>query len=557
MLFHTRKAYFMQSRSDQVRRRGMTAPAIVALALFLLTACSVEDPDQASEDEGEASETATDEEASEAADSGDADAELSVGYTEDTYGPDRLGKWPLNARLYDTLVNMNEDLELQPMLATEWDHDVESNTYTFQLREGVAFHDGTEFTAEDVAFTLGRTAEDPTNYQKLSPDGITVVDDHTIEVTPGERNNRLIEQLAHPSFGMNRADSDPMDPVGTGPFQFVQYDPDEQLVVERFDDYWDSDRVPQVAGITFNFVDDFQTRVLGLRSGDLDIIADVSADATDEVEGVEGAELATSGPAAFGRVDMNIAGEEPYDILEDEQVRHAVAMAVDREELIDTVYSGFADTEPLPSHLFGEHADSVEGVAHDPEGAEELLAEAGWEESGDGIREKGGEQLALSYLPLSPTPDANRIGEVLQQQLSDVGIQVELDPAGDPAITSERREAGEYDLLHQGGSQNDANPCFLLDLLYYSPEQGGRDSNAYLAPGGAVDDAIDACREAESIDGAKEAAAETARLLIEDEYIYIPVGNAYRIWAHADAVEGFVAHPGLGRANFEEISVSR
>lgn len=543
----------------------MAACGLLGVMLFIaMVGCSVEEP------VGEAEETAADT-TGEGAGEADADAEtetpaaadvssdrvLRVAYTADTYRPERVGKWPLNTRIFDTLVNMNEDLELEPMLAVEWEHDIETNTYRFHLREDVLFHDGQEFTAADVKFTLDAAAEaNPRNYQQLTTEGIRVVDDHTVEVTPGQRNNRLVEQLAHPSFGINRADSDPLEPVGTGPFRFVEYQPDEQIVVERFEDYWDPERAPGFAGIEFSFVDDAQTRVLALRSGELDVIADVPADATGEIEGVPGFTLARSGPAAFGRVDMNIAGVEPHDILQDPLVREAVARAVDREDLVETVYAGNADPDPLPSHLFGEHATAVEGVPHDPDTAEGLLDEAGWIVGDDGQRSKDGRALVLSYLPLSPTPDARLIGEVLQEQLAGVGIQVELDPAADPAITSSRREEGLYDLLHQGGSQNDANPCFLLDLLYYSPERGGRESNRFLAPGGAVDDAIDACREAETLDGAREHAAEAARLLIDEQHIYIPVGNAFRIWAMSEAIQGFVAHPGLGRANFEMLQVT-
>lgn len=537
--------------------RRLVVASVVALVALAAAACSVEDPEEADTAETEPDDGIAEDDATNAGGGGEAGV-LRVAYTEDTYGPERLGKWPLNTRMFDTLVNIDEQLEIKPMLATDWDHDVDSNTYTFELREGVTFHDGTEFTAEHVAYTLHRSAEqNPRNYQKLATDSVEIVDDHTVEIAPGERNNRLVEQLAHPSFGINRADSDPQDPIGTGPFAFVEYEPDERIVVERFDDYWDPDRVADVERVEFSFVDDFQTRVLGLRGGDLDVIADVSADAVSEVEGVDGVEVVRSGPAAFGRVDMNVAGEEPHHQLADPTVREAVAHAVDREALIETVYGDNADREPLPEHLFGEHADTVTGVTHDPDEAEALLAEAGWEPGDDGVRTKDGDRLTLTYLPLSPTPAANLIGEVLQEQLSRVGIEVELDPSGDPAITSERREEGRYDLLHQGGSQNDANPCFLLDLLYYSPERGGRESNAFLAPGGAVDDAIDDCRTAETLEGAREHAAEAARLLIEEEHIYIPVGNAYRIWAVRDDVDGFVAHPGLGRANFEELTLTR
>lgn len=481
---------------------------------------------------------------------------LTIAYSDDTYQigeddrPD-LGKWPLNARIFDTLVNMDEQLQVEPMLAERWEYDPAANSYRFHLRRGVMFHDGSEFGAADVKDTFDRiSATNLRNSQRLGPDSVTIVDAHTVDITPEVENRRLVEQLAHPSQGINKAGSDALRPVGTGPFRFVDYQQEDRLVVERFDDHW-GERA-RAERITFRFVPDAQTRLLGLRSGELDIIADVLPDATDEVESAPGLKLARSGPAAYGRIDINIAGEEPHEIGADPLVREALAHAVDRRVLVETVYGDNASADPLPPTLYGSFALQAEGVAHDPERARELLGQAGWVPGADGVRIKGDRRLSLLFLTLSPTPDARLIGEVLQTQLQDVGIEVQIDSGADPAITSSRRENGEYDLLHQGGSQNDANPCFLLDLLYSSPAAGGRESNRFLAPGGPVDDAIARCRAAPTLDEARQWAAEAAHLLIDVDQIYIPAGNAFRIWAMKQEVEGFVAHPGLGRASFAE-----
>lgn len=530
-------------------RRPHTLVAALVLALWvLLGACDAGGTDR---------DAAVDTDAESPAPQPQEEQVLTVGYEEDTYSfgegarPD-LGKWPLNPQIFDTLVHMTEELEIEPMLAETWEYDRNTNTHRFELREDVVFHDGSAFTADDVKYTVDTiAAANPTNYQQLGPDSTVVVDPHTVEITTTEPNERLVDQLTHASFGINRAGSDPLEPIGTGPFRFVEYTENDRLVVERFDDYWGE--TAKADRITFRFIEDQQTRLLGLRSGELDLVYDVPVDAVQEIEASPDLALARSGPAAFGRIDMNIAGQEPFDILEDPQVREAVAHAVDRSALVETVYGDNADDNPLPGHLFGEHADEVEGVPFDPDRAAELLEEAGWARNSTEIREKDGRQLSLTYLTLSPTPDARLIGEVLQDQLSAVGVSVEIDPSTDSGITSERRENGQYDLLHQGGSQNNTDPCFLLDLLYYSPERGGREGNRFLAPGGAVDDAIEDCRSAPSTDEAQMHAAEAARLLIEELHIYVPTGNAYRLWASRANVQDFVPHPALGRGNFKDI----
>lgn len=486
---------------------------------------------------------------------------IDIGYSEDSYRTlgelTDFGKWPLYTRVTDTLVNMNDSLQVEPMLAERWEQLPDTNTFRFYLREGVQFHDGSEMTAEDVKYTMDRIIEEgPRNYQKLGPESVQVVEPHTIDITPTEVNNRLVLQLVHPQFGINKAGSDFLKPVGTGPFRFAEYVPDSRFVVERFDDYWDDARIPEAQRITFRFLPDLQTRLLGLRSGELDLIGDIIPDAVDEIESSGDAEIVRSGPGgAAPRIDFNIDGEAPYDLGRDPQIREAVALAIDLETLIETVEQGNADPAPLPRELFGDAADFVEGVPYDPEQATKILRDLGWKPGTDGVLVREGRRLSLSYLVGSAglDPAAKVTGEVLQSQLRDVGIEITIDPAGDAASSQARRSAGEFDLLHQGGSQNEASPCFVYDLLYYSPERGGTEGNRFHAPGGAVDTAIEGCRTAVTLEEVQMNAAEAARLLVEVEHIRIPLGSRLRIWGVKKVVKDFVAHPALGRGNWEDL----
>lgn len=166
---------------------------------------------------------------------------LTIAYGPDAYGTraDRIGKWPLNTLVTETLINMNTKFQLEPMLAERWEHNEATNTFRFYLRKGVKFHDGAEMTADDIKFTVDQaTKADPANYQQIGPDSVKVVDPYTVEITPVRRNNRLLEQIVHPGFAVNRKDSDPRRPVGTGQFRFVEYVKDDRFVVDRFADYW-------------------------------------------------------------------------------------------------------------------------------------------------------------------------------------------------------------------------------------------------------------------------------------------------------------------------------
>lgn len=162
-------------------------------------------------------------------------------------------------------------------------------------------------------------------------------------------------------LGILRKDSDPHKIVGTGPFRLADYVKNDRLVVERFDNYWNTRRMAQARRINFRFVPDLNTRLLALRSGEVDIVGEVTPDATREVEGSPGLRLVKSGPGASGRIDFNIAGIEPFTLGKDGVIREAVALGIDRNAVIQTVYQGNADTSPLSRTLFGSSADVVKG----------------------------------------------------------------------------------------------------------------------------------------------------------------------------------------------------
>lgn len=487
---------------------------------------------------------------------------LTVGWSADTYlatnanRPD-IGKWPINARVADTLVNMNASFQLEPMLAESWELSADRNTWRFRLRRGVRFHDGQEFTAEDVKYTFDLHANaDARNLQQIGPDSTKVIDPYTVEVTPVRQNLRFVEQIVFPIFGINRKGSDPAKPVGTGPFRFVEYVKSDRLVVERFDGYWDAARVPKLKRITFRFLPDSQARILALRSGELQVIGDVLPDATAEVAaGGLRVERSTSG--AFVRVDFNIAGPDAYNLGRDPVIRQAVATAVDTRAVAQTVYQDNADPNPLSPQLFGNLAGNVKPVAFNPGEARRLLDAAGWAAGSDGVRAKDGRRLSLAYLMLFPSAQGRLIGEVLQNQLKQVGIDLRIEQVADAAASSARRNNGEYDLLQQGGAQTDANPCQFFDLLYASPAIGGRASNRFTGPAGKTDEAIQACRSAATTEEVRQASVDAARQLIEVERASIPIAAPRQLWALKDNVRDFTPHPGQGRANWESVFLTR
>lgn len=486
---------------------------------------------------------------------------LTVGALPDRYLnelPDRpdLGKYPLNTSTFDTLARMNEDLQVEPRLAERWELNEATNTYRYFLRKGVKFHDGAELTAEDVKYTFDLIVKaNPTNYQTLGPESVKVVDPLTVDITPMKKNNRLVEQLVHPIWGINRNGSDPVKPIGTGPYRTVEWVKNDKYVVERFDGYWDPTRAAKAQRITFKFIADGQTKILALRSGDLDLVMDVPLSQAKEVQASPGLTSVKSKTGAYNALTINLFGQGPYDLGKDPAIREAVAAGVDRKAVLQKVWGGNAEesTTWIPPAVLGRHASIVKGVNHDQARAAQLLDQAGWAPGGDGIRMKDGRRLTLVHMIAGPgdsdPADSVAAAELMQDQLKRVGIETKIE-LPEAAAASARTRNGEYDILQAIGNQNEANPCFLPDLIFYSK---GGPAAKWRAPGGKTDEAIERCRSATNIEETRQASAEAVHELVDVEHVVIPLIGLSRIWAMKENVAGFVPHPSLTNQRWEGV----
>ncbi len=541
--------------------RRPLAIALTSCLLVALAACGDDDDDGAT-----ASPTG------DAAAEGDAGGtgELVVATGEDAYVTEEpeadVGFMP--RAIVEGLVQMTPDYEIEPVLATGWEL-IEPNTWRFELREGVTFHDGQPFTAEAVKYTFDRIAEAGGGNLKLGPDSTVVVDDQTVEVTPTVENRRLVEQLVHPDRGIIAPGSLPgEEPVGTGPFQFVSYAPQEELVVERYDGYWgDPAGVEQ---ITFRFIPEANARRLALEAGDVDVMLDVPLDAVSSVEG-SGFTVDVPEPGLYEAMYANIGGADGYTILQDLDVRRAVGLAIDREALVEGLLNGLAVEEQtvVPARLLGDAAEVIDGFETDLDEAGALLDGAGWAMGDGGVREKDGQPLRLELVNGFPSAEEHGdIAEFVQAQLGEVGIEVDIIVASDTGAYEERLDAAQGDLWLERGNQNDANPAFLPALLFW--EEGLFGNLGYqplFAPGwppedpeprigdGSFDETVVEALAAETNEEVKELTAEAMHLLIDEHAIVIPLAGLVRPLAYRDGVEGLTAHPSGIQIRFDGISL--
>ncbi|WP_300514130.1 ABC transporter substrate-binding protein [Aliiroseovarius sp.] len=320
------------------------------------------------------------------------------------------------ANIFEGLTRFGPDGSVRPGLAESWDVSDDGLTYTFHLRSGVTFHDGSAMDAEDVVFTLDRArAEDSTNAQKALFAGIesvTAVDAVTVAVKLSAPNG---------NFPFNMAWGDAVivapetigdaatHPVGTGPFVFSEWVQGDNVRITRNAEYWGE--APALAEATFKFISDPNAAFAAMMAGDVQAFPNFPAPETLAQFEADPRFSVIVG-STEGETILSTNNKAPN--LDDIRVRKAIAHAINRQEIIDGAMFGFGT--PIGTHFAPHNPDYVDltgNSAHDPELAKALLAEA----VPDGLSLR---------LMLPPPAYARRGGEIVAAQLRAVGIEVEI-----------------------------------------------------------------------------------------------------------------------------------
>jgi peptide/nickel transport system substrate-binding protein len=450
-----------------------------------------------------------------------------------------------NAPVFETLVALAPDFTVQPLLATSWEFRA-PNTWRFQLRRGVQFHNGEPFDANAVVDNAKRFwTYDAT--LSIGADSATAVDAYTVDLTPSKPNRRLVEQLVHPLRGIRApgtvagSGAAPENrPTGTGPFMFSSYQKGRQLEVVRFDGYW-GDKA-KTRKITFRFLPDDNARVLALTAGEVDAIYDFPREQASAFANAPDFTTVKSAPGGYAALLLNHRGNPPYDILNDLRVRQAVAYAIDRATIVNNVWKGNAEVMHtlIPAAVLGRHASLIKGYTYDKAEARRLLDDAGWVPGPDGIRVKGGRRLQLT-LEVSGNELQRPAPELVQSQLKDVGIDVKLDVPTSAAYY-DMLEEGQGDMFAEIGSQNDANPIFLGAL--FTAEPGGfADYAGSFGAGAEYDRVFTQAIGSPDTEEVRRLAAQAMQIAVDKVVAVVPLAGINRVWGLRRNVQGFVPHP--------------
>src|SRR3990172_8074978 len=455
-----------------------------------------------------------------------------------------------------------------PALATSWEASDDGLVWTFHLREGVTFHDGTPFNADAVLFNINRWW-DPSHanhvgdfiywgymFQGFKGDATSVVaaiekvDDLTVTLTLSQPNASLLNTLAMENFRFaspTAVEEQGLDygtangkAIGTGPFMVEEWVKEDHITLARFADYWG--KAPTLDKITFRVIPDNSAAFLALQAGEIDGISEWASPSADSVNAAkEDANLQVVYNPAFnvGYLGLNQAKEW----LQNKNVRLAIAHAIDPQQIVDTLFPGDGEVanQFLPPSLWGYNED-ITGYAFDPDLAREYLQTA----LDEGVVIP--DPVVFYVMPVSRLyfPDPIPIGELIQSWLADIGINTEIQsPAWDvpylPDLQSDGTKADIF-LLGWGGDNGDPDN-FLCDFFCGADTQFNNDGAGGGLP---ADDAIaqllrDAVAETDF--ATRESMYQQAGQMIFDAVIAVPIAHRTAPTLLRADVDGYIPSP--------------
>ena len=381
----------------------------------------------------------------------------------------------IDSQMYETLVNIVYEegkVSFEPGLAEKWESP-DGKVWTFYLRRGVKFHDGTDFDAEAVVFAFERQNNPDHPYfpkrQKFWKwifgdiiAKVEAVDKLTVRFTLRDQFSPFLTNVAQTLAGIpsptaveRYGDEFGTNPVGTGPFKFVEWILGDRVVVERFDGY--RGQLALLDRVIFRAIPDASTRFLEIRAGSIDIAGAIDPDNYELAEKDSSMKVMPMAPLNVGFVYINIA-HEPFENL---KVRQAVAHAIDKKAIVDAFYAGYGIPAKniLPPASFG-YNDDIPDYAYDPELARELLAEAGFP--------NGFDTTLWVYPPAGAGvgwTKPKEQGEAIQAYLTAVGIRAEI-VTWDWTTYLAKTDAGEANHLFMYDTSGPPDPHFFLTWFF-------------------------------------------------------------------------------------------
>lgn len=467
-------------------------------------------------------------------------AELRIGLNDDADVLDPAQSRTFVGRIVytsmcDKLVDIDQNMKIVPQLATEWAWSEDGKVLTMKIRDGVKFHDGETLDAAAVVATIERNMTLPESRRKSELSSVAKVEasgplevkftlkspDVTLLAQLSDRAGMIVAPKAAKELGANFGSK----PVCAGPFKFVERIQQDRIVLEKFADYWDKDRI-LVDKLTFLPIPDTTVKLANLRSGDLDIAERIAASDAQSVK--DDANLTYAdviGPGYMAMyVNINNGARADNPLGKDKRLRQAFSLAIDREALGQIVYEGtsLAGNQPFPSTSPWFNKD-LPVEPRNVEKAKQLMKEAGYE------------TLDIELQHANNTTQTQAM-QVIQSMVAEAGFNVSLKATEFATLLSEQT-AGNYQLSRSdwsGRIDPDGN------IHQFVTCKGGINDVKYCNP--EVDKLLDEARTSQD-DAVRKQKYDAASVILADDMPIIYLGHQPYAYAISKKVEGFAPSP--------------
>lgn len=459
-------------------------------------------------------------------------------------------------QVFDSLIEYKEGTtEVEGALAESWEVTPDGLKYTFKLRQGVTFHDGTEFNADAVAFNFKRWDDPKSEYKfegdsfdyydsMFGPDGsrvikeVKVVDPYTIEFILNQPQAPFLQNIAMTCFGIaspkaiqEKKENFKSEPVGTGPFVFKEWKRNDSITLEKNPNYW-KEGLPKLSKVIVRSIPDNSARFNALQNGEIDLMEDLSPDDLSVLE--SNAEL-----QKIERPSFNVAylgfnfKNKPFD---DVKVRQALNYAVNKQGIIDAFFAGQAKpaVNPMPPTLWG-YNDSIQDYPYDLEKAKQLLAEAGYP---NGLPD----EVTFYAMPVSRPymPDGKKVAEAIQADFEKIGVKVKIESPEWATYLDETKVGEKDDIYMLGWTGDNGDPDNFIYTLLDKDSIPGNNRNFYVNE--KLHTILVAAQK--EVDQSKRAELyKEAQVIIKEDAPWIPLVHSVPLLAGKANLKGFVPSP--------------
>ncbi len=478
--------------------------------------------------------------------------------------------------VYDQLVlYAEESTAIVPGLATSWDISSDGLTYTFHLRSGVKFHDGTEMDADSVVFSIGRMMKEKSvkffkttwEFQKENPPAeywLSMEMDSIISSIEASDNLTVVFKLKRPeapfiaNMGMDFAAivsptavkkygiEYKSHPVGTGPFIFEQWVKDDRIVLKANPNYWNGR--PPLDKAIFRSIPENSVRFLELKTGNIDVCQFPNPEDIDSAKKDSNIKLVEQAGMNVGYVGFN----HTKGLWSDAKVRRIFAHAINKKAIVDNIYYGLGQVAKngIPPNMWGYNDDIVD-YEYSPEKAKALIKETNFLKK---LKKAGQKKVTIWSMPVARpyNPNGMKVGEAMQADLKKVGINAELVTfEWGTYLKKQREQDPTMDLFQLGWTGDNGDPDNFLAVLF----DGLADPNVRTQwKNEAYHSTIQKAKQV-SDKGKRTVLYKKAQKLLHDEVAVIPVAHSLAIWPMQNRVQNFKLHP-TGSVRLHKVSVN-